>query len=284
MKKAIIIIFIILICLFFFFFFFIKSRNDEDIILYGNVEIRQSDLAFRVSGRLLKLYAEEGDEVKEGQLLAEIDSDIYKNALNEAKANVRKKRANKYKKAENYKLNYPLCADFTISKEECLDLKRDMEFAKGEYDVSVANLEKSIINLDDTKLYAPYNGIILSRIREKGTILNTNDPVYSISMTEPVWIRAYIDEKNLGNIKLGQKALIYTDARPKEPYYAHIGFVSPVAEFTPKNVETTTLRTDLVYRLRVIVDNPDYYLRQGMPTTIKVLKEDERNFDCKKLE
>lgn len=275
MKKFLIPLLIIIILILIGLFFFFKNRKNNEITLYGNIEIRQSDLAFRVSGRLLKMHVEEGDEVKEGQLLAEIDPDTYKTALNEAKANVREKRAAKYKKIENYNLNKPLCSDFTISKEECLNLKRDMEFAMGEYDASVAKLEKSIINLDDTKLYAPYNGIILSRIREKGTILNTNEPVYSILMAEPVWIRTYIDEVNLGKIKLGQKALIYTDARPKNPYMAHVGFISPVAEFTPKTVETTTLRADLVYRLRIIIDNTDPYLRQGMPTTIKILNENE---------
>ena len=274
MKKFLIAAGIIILAFLVLLFFIFKNQNKDEIILYGNVEIRQSDLAFRVSGRLLKLYAEEGDFVKEKQLLAEIDSDTYKTALNEAKANVREKRALKYKKIENYRLNKPLCADFTVSKEECSNLKHDMDVAIGEYDVSVSNLEKSIINLDDTKLYAPYDGIILSRIREKGTILNTNEPVYSISMTEPVWIRAYIDEVNLGKVKLGQKALVYTDARPKKPYMAHVGFISPVAEFTPKTVETTTLRADLVYRLRIIVDNGDLYLRQGMPTTIRLIKDE----------
>ena len=122
--------------------------------------------------------------------------------------------------------------------------------------------------------YAPYDGVILSRIREKGTILSSGETVYSISMIQPVWVRAFIEEPMLGKIKLGQKALIYTDSRPKNPYNAHIGFISPVAEFTPKTVETTSLRADLVYRLRIIVDNVDPYLRQGMPVTIKILEDE----------
>lgn len=273
MKKIAIGIVIILILTLGLFFYFYFNKKDKRITLFGNIEIRQSDLAFRISGRLLKLYVEEGDEVGEGQILAEIDPDTYKTAFRESKARVRKMRAIKNKKIQNYRLNYPLCADFTISKEECSNLKEDMEEAKGEYDVAVSNLEKNIINLDDTKLYAPYKGIILTRIREKGTILNANEPVYSISMIDPVWVRSYIDEVNLGKIKLGQKTLIYTDSRPKDPYIGHIGFISPVAEFTPKTVETEDLRADLVYRLRIIIDNPDLYLRQGMPVTIKV--EDE---------
>ncbi|MCD8024413.1 MAG: efflux RND transporter periplasmic adaptor subunit [Candidatus Gastranaerophilales bacterium] len=270
LKRVLIIAFTVLLLIFIICFFLFQNRGEKPIILYGNVEIRQSDLAFRVSGRLLKLYAEEGDEVKEGMLLAEIDPDTYKTALLRAKASVKEKRAQKLQKKAVYEFNYPLCKDYTVSKEECSNLKYDRDFASSAYDFSLSELEQAVINLNDTKLYAPYDGIILSRIREKGSILSTNDIVYSISMIEPVWIRAYVEEKQLGRIKLGQKALVYTDARPKNPYIAHVGFVSPVAEFTPKTVETTTLRADLVYRLRIIIDKTDPFLRQGMPVTVRL--------------
>ena len=274
MKKAIIIVLILAVFCFLIWFFFFKNKKDNRITLFGNIEIRQTDLSFRVSGRLNKLYKEEGDYVKEGELLAEIEDDIYKTALNKAKGNVKEKYALKNKNEAIFNYNFPLCSDFTISKEECSNIVQNLEIAKGEYKVSVSELEKAIIDLDDTKMYAPYDGVILSRIREKGTILSSGETVYSISMIQPVWVRAFIEEPGLGKIKLGQKALIYTDSRPKNPYNAHIGFVSPVAEFTPKTVETTSLRADLVYRLRIIVDNVDPYLRQGMPVTIKILEDE----------
>ena len=274
MKKILIIILIFAIMIFLVWFFFLKPKKDNRITLYGNIEIRQTDLSFRVSGRLNKLFKEEGDYVKEGELLAEIEDDIYKTALNKAKGNVKEKRAEKIKNEAIFNYNHPLCHDFTISKEQCSNITQNVEIAKGEYKVSVSELEKAIIDLDDTKMYAPYDGIILSRIREKGTILSAGETVYSISMLQPVWVRAFIEEPMLGKIKLGQKALIYNDSRPKNPYIAHIGFISPVAEFTPKTVETTSLRADLVYRLRIIVDNVDPYLRQGMPVTIKILEDE----------
>lgn len=274
MKKAFSIILIFTICCFLVWFFFFKEKKDKRITLYGNIEIRQTDLSFRVSGRLNKLFKEEGDYVKEGELLAEIEDDIYKAALNKAKGNVKEKRAQKIKNEAIFNYNHPLCHDFTISKEECSNITQNVEIAKGEYKVSVSELEKAIIDLDDTKMYAPYDGVILSRVREKGTILSSGETVYSISMLQPVWVRAFIEEPMLGKIKLGQKALIYTDSRPKKPYLAHIGFISPVAEFTPKTVETTSLRADLVYRVRIIVDNVDPYLRQGMPVTVKILEDE----------
>jgi HlyD family secretion protein len=84
-------------------------------------------------------------------------------------------------------------------------------------------------------------------------------------------VRAYVNEPDLGHIHPGMKVEVYTDSRPSQPYQGQIGYTSPRAEFTPKNVETTELRTSLIYRVRVIVENPDEGLRQGMPVTVKVL-------------
>lgn len=78
---------------------------------------------------------------------------------------------------------------------------------------------------------------------------------------------------NLGRAVPGSHILIYTDGRPDKPYHGQIGFVSPTAEFTPKTVETEDLRTDLVYRLRIVVNDADDALRQGMPVTLRFQDE-----------
>ena len=81
-----------------------------------------------------------------------------------------------------------------------------------------------------------------------------------------------MNEASLYNVQPGTEVQIYTDGRPDRPYHGKIGFVSPTAEFTPKTVETTDLRTDLVYRLRIIVTDADDSLRQGMPVTVSFNK------------
>ena len=143
-----------------------------------------------------------------------------------------------------------------------------------EYDLAKAQLENARINLNDTVLKAPNDGIILTRIIEPGSIISSGMPVYSLSLFKPLWARAYIPEEDLGKIKPGQRAYISNDSMPNKEFSAHIGFISPVAEFTPKTVETVSLRTDLVYRLRVIIDDEDkdlnLYLRQGMPVNIRI--------------
>jgi HlyD family secretion protein len=132
-----------------------------------------------------------------------------------------------------------------------------------------ANLDTSRLAISDATLRAPSDGYILTRAIEKGQMIQTGSPAFSLSLTNPVWVRAYVEEPQLGHFNTGTKVLLYTDSRPKQPYKGTVGFVSPTAEFTPKSVETTDLRTALVYRIRIVVDDPDSMLRQGMPITVK---------------
>lgn len=136
--------------------------------------------------------------------------------------------------------------------------------------------EKLKIDLNDSVIKAPVDGVILTRFKEIGAITNAGESILEIAKTDEFWVRAYIDEKNLGNIKPGLKMSIQTDSR-SENYEGVIGFISPVAEFTPKNIETQELRADLVYSFRVIVKNPDDKIRQGMPVTLKITQNNANN-------
>jgi len=127
--------------------------------------------------------------------------------------------------------------------------------------------------LTDAELKSPDSGVILTRIHEPGAILLPGAPVYTLALDRPVWVRAFIPETQLGRVAPGTKAEVSSDSAPGKVYSAQVGFVSPVAEFTPKTVETTDLRTALVYRLRVIIDHPDAQLRQGMPVTVRLLPQ-----------
>ena len=122
--------------------------------------------------------------------------------------------------------------------------------------------------LADTKLYAPSAGVIQDRIMEPGDMTSPTTPVFTMALDTPMWVRAYVPESSLGKILPGMKAEITTDSFPGKIYKGWIGYISPTAEFTPKNVETPELRTRLVYQIRVYVCNPNNELRLGMPATV----------------
>ncbi|MFW5679501.1 MAG: efflux RND transporter periplasmic adaptor subunit, partial [Pseudomonadota bacterium] len=141
--------------------------------------------------------------------------------------------------------------------------------ATAELAAAEASAQQAETALADTELRAPDAGIIRTRIREPGAIVDAGAPVYTLALVEPVRIRAYVDEPDLGRIAPGQRVEVVSDSRPDTPYSGRIGFVSPTAEFTPRTVQTPELRTDLVYRFHVVVEDAEG-LRQGMPVTVRV--------------
>lgn len=303
---------------------FAGTRNDK-LILHGNVDIRQVNLGFRVSGRLKEVKSEEGGVVQAGDVIAVLDDGPYQDQVRLAEAQVAQAQANYTKMLNGFrkeeieqaraqlaqaKANYDnalgtferedkLLQTHVISQSDYdaatssrdslkamvqsaqanlnLELagnrKEDIDNAKAQLDNAQANLDNAKRNLTDCQLRASVDGVVITRAVEPGTIVATSTIVYSVCETSPVWIRTYVDERDLGRIYPGMKALIYNDTYPNHPYTAQVGFISPVAEFTPKNVETRELRADLVYRLRVILQNADRYVRQGMPVTVQLLEE-----------
>lgn len=232
-------------------------------------------MSFQVGGQLLKMLKEEGDSVKKDELIAVLEDKDYKANLEKASADVNKTLALKNDAESKYNRNLPLCTDNTVSQQECDNLLNTRDKTRADYEAALAAKNFAKNQLDYTKIYAPDEGTVTVRVQEPGATVNKGQIVYTISKTKPVWIRAYVNETDLGNIKYGQKATVFTDSvDPKtgkhREYQGYIGYISPVAEFTPKTVQSTDLRTSLVYRIRVYVDDIDEYLRQGMPTTIKI--------------
>ena len=133
-----------------------------------------------------------------------------------------------------------------------------------------ARLEKAQTALADATLLAPSSGIISVRARELGAIVQAGQTVYTLTLNDPVWIRAYVPQPRLGRIKPGMSVKVTIDSMPGKQYQGTVGFIAPAAEFTPKTVQTEQVRDDLVYRIRVIASDPDDVFRQGMPVTVLI--------------
>jgi len=149
--------------------------------------------------------------------------------------------------------------------------KEDIAAAEARLAATQAAVAQATTSLADTELTAPSDGTVIARVREPGSMVASQSTVYSLSLDKPVYVRAYVSEPDLGRIAPGTTVRVRSDTSDKV-YRGQIGFISPRAEFTPKTVETTDLRTDLVYRLRIVIDEADSdgALRQGMPVTIEV--------------
>ena len=289
--------------------------------LYGNVDIRELSLAFRVGGRVAEVLIDEGAEIKAGEVLAKLDSEPLRNNLRAASATVAALEARNrllhkgYRKEDIAQAKAKLMSAQVALREAEQHLERQrgliadaattqhaLDAAQAQRDqarsvltAQTAQLEllqqgfraeelaesdallqqarvtqdTAQLALNDSTLIAPSAGIVLTRSIETGSMVQNGATAFSVSLTQPVWVRAYVAEPQLGRFASGTPVKIWTDSRPERAYQGVVGFVSPTAEFTPKAVETADLRTALVYRLRIVVQDADSLLRQGMPVTIR---------------
>jgi len=161
-------------------------------------------------------------------------------------------------------------AEATLKLAEAGSRAETIAAARGAVAAATAQQALAQRNLADAVLYAPQDGVIQSRILEPGDMASPDRPVYTLVMTEPQWARVYVGETDLGRVKPGEAAIVHSDSYPGRDYAAWIGAIAPSAEFTPKSVETTEIRTDLVYQVRVYLCRASDELRQGMPVTVTI--------------
>lgn len=295
----------------------LKASNDQ-LIAFGNVDVRQVNLAFKVAGRIATVKVEEGDAINAGEIIASLEKADFEDGVLLARARVKGQEAElteletgtrpeviqQARALVTERQSALRLAEATLKRQEVLagrefashqvhdeaqarleearaqlnasqealklaeigPRKEDIEKARAQLGAHRAELSLAERRLADATLTAPNDGIILTRVREVGAIVGVGETVCTLSLTTPVWVRTYVSEPDLGRIHAGMRTEVRTDSGGT--YQGQIGFISPVAEFTPKTVETNELRTSLVYRLRVIVTNPDNGLRQGMPVTV----------------
>jgi len=295
---------------------------DTALTLYGNVDIREVDLAFGTTEHIAELSVQEGDRVKLGDALGRLETekleaevaaaqaavDAHAQALAKLEAGnrpeeIRRARAQadalmaksrtaqitykRQRKLGEQKLAAPedldqaraaadaaeaeaRAAEETYSLAVAGPRAEDIAQARAELAAQRANLALAKARLADATLTSPAAGIVRERILEPGDMASPQIPALTLALTDPMWVRAYVSEPDLGRIVPGMRAEVRTDSYPDKVYAGWVGFISPTAEFTPKNVETPDLRTRLVYQVRVFVCNPTGELRLGMPATVSI--------------
>jgi HlyD family secretion protein len=183
-------------------------------------------------------------------------SGVSQQDLDTAEANARESEA----KAESVKKNYELV----------LAGPRKEDIAQGEAQLAATEAEIALLKnqLADAELLAPTDAVVRTRVMEPGEMASPAKPVFTLAVVTPKWVRTYVGEEDLGRVKPGMKASVTCDSFPGKPVSGTVGFISDVAEFTPKTLQTADLRTSLVYEVRVLVDDPSDSLRLGMPVTV----------------
>lgn len=299
----------------------IRHRQpDGQLQLYGNVDIRQVAVAFYDTGRIKDILVHEGDRVKTGQLLAELDpvrlqADLKRKEselvlqqqvvaklkhgsrpeeIQEARDKVKSLQAQVNDARITYERLHRMYLRKSVARQQVDDAQagylalqhqlqaeqqvlalavkgpriEDIAAAEAKLHAGEAAVTLARQKLKDSKVYAATDGVIQDRIMEPGDMTFPNVPVLTLARTNPVWVRTYVPEPDLGKIWQGMTATISTDSFSGRKYRGWVGYISPTAEFTPKNVESPELRTRLVYQVRVYACDSRGELRLGMPATV----------------
>ncbi|MDQ7310550.1 biotin/lipoyl-binding protein [Stenotrophomonas sp. Sm10] len=155
---------------------------------------------------------------------------------------------------------------------------REEDLASGEAQLKAAQAQSALLAFQvyQGQLRAPADAVVRSRLLEPGDMTTASRAVYALALTHPKWIRVYVGETELGRIRTGMPAPITTDSQPDAPVQGRVGFISSVAEFTPKTVQTEELRTSLVYEVRVVAEDEHDQLRLGQPATVRLGQGDAK--------
>jgi HlyD family secretion protein len=302
-----------------------KPAASDTLVLYGNVDVRQVALAFNASERIGKLLVQEGEHVKAGQLLGELDTRALTLQLAQAQAQTRVREqalqrlqagSRPEEVAQARATVAAAQADAGLAHDQLARLQavhqstagravsrqdvdnaaardkvaqaqldnarkaqqlvvsgpRSEDVAQAKAQLEAARAEAALLQhqLGEAQLKAPIDAVVRSRLMEPGDIASPQRPVYTLAITDPKWVRAYVNEVDLGRIRPGMAAAVSTDSHPAEALAGRIGYIASVAEFTPKTVQTEDLRTTLVYEVRVLVDDQADRLRLGMPATVRI--------------
>jgi membrane fusion protein YbhG len=149
--------------------------------------------------------------------------------------------------------------------------REKIEQARAGLDQANQTLAMAETRLTYCGLYSPLSGIVLSDNVEPGEYVSPGTPVVTLGNLKALYLRAYINETDLGKVKLGQQVRVTNDTYPGKVYEGKIAFISSQAEFTPKNVQTPKERVKLVYRIKVDISNPQMELKPGMPADGEIL-------------
>lgn len=303
-----------------------RQPASDDIVLYGNIDLREVDLAFNDSQRVASVLVREGDSVRKGQVLARLDTSRLQPQLAQAqaqaaaqraavdrlhhgsrpqeiaqaRANLTLAQADARQARDNYQRleavsdsshgravsrqevdNAQAQADVTDARvavsRKALQLallgprKEDIAQAEAMLDGEEAQVALLAQELADAQLRAPLDAVVRSRVAEPGDMASPQKTALTLAITNPKWVRAYVSESDLGRVRPAMPATVEVDSFPGRRFAGWVGFISPVAEFTPKTVQTQELRSSLVYEIRVFVKDPGDQLRLGMPATVNVL-------------
>jgi len=253
--------------------YFLRGENhNKQLKVSGNIEGDEVRISFRVDGQITELLTDEGRVIKKGDILARLNTDELTKELDNAAASLKAAEFDYQLAKINYQRSENLFKEGAVSAQKRDQDKTAFDASNAKVEQLKASLDLAQTRLDFTQLAAPLDGYILVKSSLSGEVVKAGTPIFSAIDLSNIWVTAYINEKDLGKVKLGQQADVATDTFMDKKYKGEISFISNQAEFTPKFIQTQEERVKLVYRIKVKVDNSSLELKPGMPADAYIIE------------
>jgi HlyD family secretion protein len=242
-----------------------RKAHEKLIKVSGNIEGDDVRISFRVEGQIIELLTDEGQVIRGGDIVARLNTDELSKVKANSEAALKSAEYDyalsklDYERAEN------LLKAGAVSVQSRDTAKTKFDSARAKVEQLKAQLDLANTRLGFAELAAPLDGFILVKSSLAGEVVQAGTPVFTAVDLHNIWVTAYINEKDLGRVKLNQTAYITTDTYPGKKYKGWVSFISSEAEFTPKFIQTQEERVKLVYRVKVRADNESLELKPGMP-------------------
>ena len=243
----------------------LSRRSGNAVLVSGNIEATEIRLSFQITGKITALLTDEGRFVKKGDVVAKLDTEELTKIKEQAEFILQDARLNYEWVKEDYNRAENLFKSGATTAQQRDAAKNKFDSSEARLKISQAALELANVRLGYADLISPVNGFVLVKSAESGEVVQQGSPVFTAADLTDVWVTAYINETDLGRVKLGQQVDVKTDTYPDKIYKGRISFISQEAEFTPKQIQTTEERVKLVYRIKIAVENPNFELKPGMP-------------------
>jgi len=251
-----------------------KNRYSKDITASGTIEATEVHVASQVSGKVKKILVREGNPVNKGDTLAIIDHSTLDLQLKQAEAGVELAKAQLQIDQKDLPRILELFKTGGVAQKQKDDAEAHYRASKARLAQAQASVDLLRKTISDCYLTAPVSGVITDMLIEDGELAGQGATVVTISRLGKVNLMIYLSEIELGRVKLGQQAEVRIDAEPKRIFPGQVVYISPEAEFTPKNVQTKEDRVKLVFGVKIEINNPDGILKPGLPAEAKIIIAD----------
>lgn len=292
-----------------------SGNNADSVVATGTLEATETTVSAQVNGITRFLRVREGTRVAAGDTLAIIDATEWRYQFEQAEANLRameaayalalkgpreedvvqakaqeesarndlarmedlyKTNSVPQKQLEDARTRYTM-AEQTLRKLNEGTRKEELALAKARRDQAAAAAGQLRKKLDDCTITAPVAGIIVNTFVEPGELLTPGAAVVRIADVSEMKIDVYVSEVLLPRVQIGQKARISVDAFDDRSFDGEVIYISPTAEFTPKNIQTKEERVKLVFAVRILVKNPESILKAGLPADVVIALSESAN-------